>query len=214
LIVSLRNVAARMIEHVRAEAILICQQTDDPERVIWTEHVSHESGSFSRIIGQAIRSSCRAISDLSPARPLEFVDGFYHFPLPPCRVWSLELHPSAGRQLAILQHLLELSRKASQDAHAIGMSLYKAADNSPIVVSFLALHQEISPNHFFSQGSRHALETAIFEPIVAWHPLAVKWSVGRLSYSANGSEYPAHYPRTMFWARSSQRALPGLISSL
>jgi len=198
-IYALRDAATRMIQDRQAEAVVICQRTDTLDRILWVEN---------RVRGadlgppapeqEAFRESLEEIS--TPCR-LIFLDGFYRFPLEPCHVWWFEGHQPSGSQL--LQRLLDVPRCAATDARLVGISLYRATDELTKVIGFLALTPGMTPAEYFKEQSGLTREGDSATRAVAWYPLTVSWSLGRLSADTSSPISPRRYPRTAFWARSN-----------
>ncbi len=205
----LRNTATQMIQDGQAEAVLICQQRDALDRILWIENRARRVDPGSVSEQQPSREFCEHVS--APRR-LVFLDGFYHFPLPPCQVWWLEIRQSSRWQPELVRGLLELARRAQMDAHIVGVSLYRAADESTTLIGFLALTPGITPAEYFKEQSPFAKGTDSAERTVAWYPLSVSCTLGRLSAGASSRVSPSRYPRTAFWARAGPRAAP-LVSS-
>lgn len=198
----LREVAIKMIECSEAEAVLICSDTSDPRRLIWIEHRSGNTERKSSSASAPV-AALDAIAVVCMTQRLKFVDGFYHFPFPLCRVWTFEVRPSGGRHVDSLKDLLELARRASRDERVIGMSLYRTTDDPAAFVGFLALKQGLTPVDLGVGKSDDCLWPRMLDAAVSWLPLSVKWTLGRLSFGASPAEAPVLYPRTAFWARSN-----------
>jgi hypothetical protein len=196
---ALRNLATRMIQDRQAEAVLICQRSDVLGTILWIENrprgvdpgSSPPDQETSREFLEEVSSPCRLI----------FLDGFYRFPLASCHIWWLECRQQSRTEPELLQALLDLSRCAAMDAHVVGLSLYRAADELTRVIGFLALTPGITPAEYFNEQS--PLTSGDWAArAVAWYPLAVTWTGGRLSAAPSSPISPCRYPRTAFWARS------------
>ncbi len=201
LVDALRQTAITMIECSEAEAILICSETTDPSRIIWIEHRCSGNRTSSSLSSPV--AALDSIAIVCMTQWLRFVDGFYHFPLPLCRVWTLDVHPSGDRHLDSLKDLLELARRASRDDRVIGMSLYRTTDDPAAFVGFLALKQGLTPADLRVGMSADCPWPPTFDTGVSWCPLSIKWTLGRLSFRTSPVTAPVPYPRTAFWARSN-----------
>jgi hypothetical protein len=199
---ALRQTAITMIECSEAEAILICSETSDPGRIIWIEHRCSGSQKFSSPPSPPV-AALDGMAIVCATQRLRFVDGFYHFPFPLCRVWTLDVHPSGGRHLDGLKDLLELARRAFRDDRVIGMSIYRTTDEVATLVGFLALKQGLTPVDLRGETSGDCLWPETLDTTMSWRPLSVKWTLGRLSSGASPAAPAVLYPRTAFWARSN-----------
>lgn len=206
----LRDTATQMIQDGQAEAVLICQQSDALDRILLIENRARKVDLESVREEQPSPEPCEHVS--APRR-LVFLDGFYRFPLPPCQVWWLEIHQSSRGQPELVREMLELTRRAAVDSHVSGISLYRAADEPTTLIGFLALTPGIAPAEYFKEQSPFASGAHSAEHTVAWYPLSVSCTLGRLSAGASSVISPSRYPRTAFWARSGPRAAPPLSSA-
>jgi hypothetical protein len=207
-VAALRNAATRMIQDRQAEAVLICQRSDILNRILWIEN---------RARGVDLRSPTREqeaylefLQEASTPYRLIFVDGFYRFPLAPCDVWWLESHQLSHSQPELLQGLLEVTRCATMDAHLVGISLYRAADELTRVIAFLALQPGITPAEYFKEHFPFTSGGDGAARAVGWYPLTVSWTGGRLTADGSSPISPCRYPRTAFWARSSSHVWSGV----
>ena len=205
LIDGLRDTATQMIQDGRAEAILICQHRDALDRILWIENRARKADLG---LVREQQPSRESYEHVSAPRRLVFLDGFYHFPLPPCQVWWLEIQQSPRWQPELFRELLELARRAEVNAHVAGLSLYRAADEPTTLIGFLALTPGITPAEYFKEQSTFARGADSAERTVAWYPLSVRCTLGRLSAGASSPISPSRYPRTAFWARSGPGAAP------
>lgn len=205
----LRGTATQMIQDGQVEAVLICQHKDARDRILWIENRARKVDPGPVSERQPPRESCEQVS---ASRRLVFLDGFYHFPLPPCQVWWLEIRQSSRCQPRLVRELLELARRAEKDAHIAGISLYRAADESTTLIGFLALTPGVTPAEYFKEQSPFARGADSAQRTVVWYPLSVSCTLGRLSAGASSPISASRYPRTAFWARSGSRAAP-LVSS-
>jgi len=197
---TLRQIAIKTIECSEAEAILICEELTDPGRIIWIEHRSESQTSSS---ASSAVAGLDAIAIACVTQRLTFVDGFYYFPFPLCRVWILEVRPSGDGPVDTLKDLFELARRASRDHRVFGISLYRTTDDPAAVVGFLALKQGLTPADLRVGTSADCLWPSTLDTAVSWHPLSVKWTLRRLTFGASPGTAPVLYPRTAFWARSN-----------
>jgi len=205
-VAALRNAATRMIQDRQAEAVLICQRSDILNRILWIENRTRGAELGSPAPEQeAPREFLEEVS--TPCR-LIFLDGFYRFPLAPCHVWWLESHLSSHSQPELLPGLLEVARCAATDARLVGISLYRATDELTKVIGFLALTPGMTPAEYFKEQSGLTREGDSATRAVAWYPLTVSWSLGRLSADTSSPISPRRYPRTAFWARSNSDMAP------
>ncbi len=209
----LQATATRMIHDRQADAVLICQQSDALDRIVWIENCAHETGHHAPIREQG--ASWELFEHISAPCHVEFLDGFYRFPLPPCQVWWLRVDQPLDRRLELVRELLDLARRAAADAHVVGVSLYRAVDEPTTIVGFLALTPGAVPAEYFKAQPPFTTDADAVVRTVAWCPLSLSWSVGRLSAGASTSISPDRYPRTAFWARSASRfALPVAATAL
>lgn len=198
LINALRNTAVRMIQQLETLSVLMCQQSDDRQQLVWIENRGRESRvAPSSLGGEAIEAWRELLAHASAAISLEFLDGSYRFPLPPCEVWSLEVDRSDSEGL---KAVLELARRVREDGHVVGMSLYRTVEISPAVTGFVALPLGVRPEDLAWGATGHVLETQ--KPRIVWHPLSVLWTAGRLSSDPGPGVSFTRYPRTAFLARS------------
>ena len=205
---ALQDIATRMIRDRQADAVLICQQRDALDRILWIENCARETGHLASISEQ--EASWELFAHISAPCRLEFLDGFYRFPLTPCQVWWLKIDQPLDHHLELVRELLDLARRAEADVHVVGVSLYRAVDEPTTIIGFLALTPSVTPAEYFKAQPPFTTDADAIERAVAWCPLSVSWSVGRLSAGASTSISPDRYPRTAFWARSASRvALPG-----
>jgi hypothetical protein len=101
--------------------------------------------------------------------------------------------------------LLDLARRAAADIHVGGVSLYRAIDEPIAIIGFLALTPGITPAEYLKAQPPLTPNADPADRAIAWCPLSVIWSVGRLSAGASTSMSPDRYPRTAFWARAASR---------
>ncbi|HEV8641742.1 MAG TPA: hypothetical protein VGV13_11645 [Methylomirabilota bacterium] len=198
LIDALQSAATRMIQTRQADSVLLCQQSDAGERILWIENrqgVAH---------APRLDEPGDLFEETPTAQPLEFLDGFYRFPMPSCQVWSVEVRTPSNRQFQTVRALLRLARRTSADSNIAGLSLYRAVDDPTLLVAFLALLPGIAPAQYFKAQFGAEPEAWAIERAAVWRPLSVSWTMGRMS-SAGGSLLSAsQYPSTAFWARSGR----------
>ncbi len=201
---ALQDRATRMIHDRQADAVLICQQRDALDRIVWIENCTRETGRHAPISAQ--EASGELFEHISAPRCLEFLDGFYRFPLAPCQVWWVRVNQQPDHHLELVRELLDLARRAAADVHVVGVSLYRAMDEPTTIIGFAALTPGVTPAEYFK--AQLPFTTDAVERAVAWTPLSVSWSVGRLAAGASTRISPNRYPRTAFWARSASRFAP------
>lgn len=207
LIDSLRHAAAKIIQGGNAQSILICQQKDDPSQIIWLESRSRTSGPLRPgVTDRPSQFSGGALRDVSNPKPLEFLDGFYRFPLPPCRLWKLDILTAAGRESSAVEELLRSLRAAFEGSRVIGTSLYRVSDEPGLLLGFLALPQRAGPLAGVGRPIEWPLAVSALVHRLVWHPISVIGTLGRLSAEGTPLLSPTRYPRTAFWAR------PGVFS--
>jgi hypothetical protein len=209
-IVALQDIAIRLTRDRHAEAVLICQQHDALDRILWIQNCAREPGHRAPIT----EADCPGdlCEDISAPRRLEFLDGSYRFPLPPCQVWWLTVDQQPNHHIELLQGLCSLGKRAAVDVQVLGISLYRAVHEPTGIIGFLALTPGITPADYFKA---HPALTPNGDPVdreLAWCPLSVIWSVGRLSAGAGTSMSPDRYPRTAFWARTASRFAPPVVA--
>lgn len=198
LIGALQRTATTMIQSRQADSVLLCQDRDRSERILWIENRCRAAGAFTP-------DESHDLLALAPtARSLEFLDGFYRFPMPACQVWSLELRTSASDQAHTLPGLLGLARRAARDPNVAGLSVYRALDDPTLLVTFVAIRPGILAERYFSAELEAQPEMRTIARTLVWHRLTVSWMMGRLSSSAGHLLSPTRYPSTAFWARSGR----------
>ena len=200
---ALQDLATRMIRDRQAEAVLICQQHGALDGILWIENCARAAGHRAPISEK--ESAREFVEHVSADCRLEFLDGFYRFPLPPCQVWWLKVEQRPNHQPELVRGLLDLARRAAADIRVVGVSLYRAIDEPMAIIGFLALTPDHTPAEYFKAHSPLTPNADTVDRAVAWCPLSVIWSVGRLSAGASTSMSPDRYPRTAFWARAASR---------
>jgi len=185
-----------MIQQERLDAVQICRYADSLERIVWIEDRRTVSRS-GRVLEAEVAGTCPDTLVQDPVSQFfELVDGFYHYPLPRCQVWSLEVSPATGQEEGALTDFLDRARTASAEPSVAGMSVYRALGTLRLLV-FVALNEGVVPSDGSFLSPR--LETA-----VSWRRLLVVWTMGRVLPEADRREHaaPGLYPRPTFWARS------------
>jgi hypothetical protein len=192
----LQGIATRMIQQERLDAVQICRYADGSGRVVWIEERRTASRS-GRALDAEVAGTCPDTLVHGPvSRPFELVDGFYHYPLPRCYVWSLEVSPTTGLEEGALTDFLDRARTPSTERSVAGMSVYRALD-TPCLLFFVALSEDVVP----SDGS-------LLPPGLAaagkWRRLLVVWTMGRVLSDPDRRGHAASglYPRPTFWARA------------
>jgi hypothetical protein len=188
ILAALRTRAAAMLRNRRADAVLVCQRADLPRHLLW---IQHHAGPHGLAAGRESPSLEAGLvePDGGPAR-VEFVDGSYHFPLPPCRVWGIEAcHEKAGGPL------MQVSRAAAADGRICGVSVYRMVEDPSRLIGFLALASPVTP------GDCLPLATWREDTDLSLYPLRVSWTIGRLASETTSSPPVVRYPRAAFWAR-------------
>ncbi len=190
LLAALRHRASAAIRDARADAVLVCQHADLPQRVLWIQHHLATAPAPDP-------EGSRPAVEPDPAEwagaraQVEFVDGGYRFPLPPCRVWEAE-----AAEAEAAGALLRLARLAVADPRLAGVSVYRAAGPPPRVIAFFALPPDATLRGYWREVAGDGLDER-----VAVHPLRVSWTVGRLAPGAPRVASLVRYPRAAFWAR-------------
>jgi len=202
---ALQDRATSMIRDRQAEAVLICQKHGALDGILWLENCAREPGHRAPISEEECRG--QLFEHVSADCRLEFLDGFYRFPLPPCQVWWLRVQPE------LVRGLLDLARRAAADIHVVGVSLYRTIDEPIAIIGFLALTPGITPAEYFKAQPPLTPNADSVDRAIAWCPLSVIWSVGRLSTGASTSMSPDRYPRTAFWARTASRFAPPVVAT-
>jgi hypothetical protein len=200
-----------MIRDRQADAVLICQQHGALDGILWIENRAREAGHRAPISEK--ESSRELFEQVSADCRLEFLDGFYRFPLPPCQVWWLRVDQRPNHHFELVRGLLDLARRAAADLHVVGVSLYRAIDEPIAIIGFLALTPGITPAEYFKAQPPLTPNADPVDRAFAWCPLSVIWSVGRLSAGASPSMSPDRYPRTAFWARAASRFAPPVVAT-
>lgn len=196
----LQSTATGMIRNQQADAVLLCQVRDTRGGILWVENRRADAGT----IPGPPRQHREILDQAGPSRPLEFLDGFYRFPIRPWHVWSLDLQTEPGLQAEMMCTLLRLVRHAPDDPLVAGLSLYRVASEPGAFVAFVALSTELVPEQYFRKQLALEAGTGSQEPSTVWQPLSVSWAMGRLSFGGPPLLSPARYPPTAFWARSGR----------
>lgn len=94
----LQGIATRMIQQERLDAVQICRYADGSGRIVWIEDRRTASRS-GRVLDAEVAETCADTLVHGPvSQQFELVDGFYHYPLPRCYVWTLEVSPATGQE--------------------------------------------------------------------------------------------------------------------
>lgn len=192
----LRDLAVRMIQQRSLDAVQICQYADRADRVVWIEDRRTAPGSEHFLEAEVAATWTNTLVEGLVSQSFELVDGFYHYPVPRCRVWSLEVSSATGQAEDALTDFLDLSRAASAEPSVAGMSVYRALGEPCRFLVFVALNEGVIPSgRFISPPAA---------PPGTWRPLLVVWTMGRLSSGPDPRAHAASglYPRATFWARS------------
>lgn len=179
-----------MVRDGGAESVLVCQRTDLPHHLLWIQQqVKPRVAAVGGEESPPSTESSLVESEGVPVRA-EFVDGAYQFPLPTCRVWVAETPDERAARA-----LLTISQRAASDRRVCGVSVYRTVEVPSRLIAFLALTPDVAPDDYFkSAGEPH-------RPQVAFYPLRVSWTIGRLAPGARSVASPVRYPRAAFWAR-------------
>jgi hypothetical protein len=183
---ALRRQAAAMIRDRRAEAVMVCQRADIPQRLLWIEHPPgggtpplNRKECFSLPVSDLMESEGTAVR-------AAFLDGAYQSPLPVCRVWVAETsHDETAREL------LTMSRRATSDRRVCGASIYRTLEDSSRMIAFFALVPDVSPDDYFESRGK-----AAHGPHVRFYPLRASWTIGRLTPGTPSVASIVQYPRT------------------
>jgi hypothetical protein len=192
----LQGIATRMIQQERLDAVQICRYADGSGRIVWIE--DHRGASRSgQVLDAEVAGTCPGALVHGPgSQPFERVDGFCHYPLPRCCVWSLEVSPATGQEEGALTDFLDRARTPSAERSMAGMSVYRALD-TPCLLIFVALSEDVVPSDgsFLPPGLAAAGK---------WRRLLVVWTMGRVLSDPDGRGHAALgvYPRPTFWART------------
>ena len=191
----LQGIATRMIQQERLDAVQICRYADSLDRIVWIEDRRTASRSGRVLESEVARTCPDPLVQVPVLQPFELVDGFYHYPLPRCQVWSLEVSPATGQEEGALTHFLDRARTTSAEPSVAGMSVYRAL-GTPCLQIFVALREDVVPSDgsFLSPGLAAA---------GTWRRLLVVWTMGRVFSDPDRHGHAASglYPRRTFWAR-------------
>lgn len=192
----LQGIATRMIQQERLDAVQICRYADSLDRIVWIEDRRAASGSGRVLESEVARTCPDTLVQVPVLQPFELVDGFYHYPLPRCQVWSLEVSPATGQEEGALTDFVGRARTASAEPSVAGMSVYRAL-GTPRLLVFVALNEGVVPSNSSFLLPRLAAA-------VKWRRLLVVWTMGRVLPEQDQREHaaPGLYPRPTSWARS------------
>lgn len=192
----LQGIATRMIQQERLDAVQICRYADGSGRILWIEDRRAASGPGGALDAEVTGTCANTLLHGPVSPPFEIVDGFYHYPLPRCYVWSLEVSPATGQEEGALTHVLDRARTPLAEPSVAGMSVYRAL-GAPCLQIFVALREDVVPSDgsFLSPGLSAAGK---------WRRLLVVWTMGRVSSDPDRRGHAASglYPRRTFWART------------
>lgn len=192
--------AVKTLSASGVEAVLICQHRDAHENFVWLEHAKrNQAARHGRTAPMTLAPE--VCTKVSPAWEIEFLGGFYRFPLPPCQVWSVHLQESAPRLPTIAKELLTLARIAPGDSTILGLSLYRAGGLLAGLFGFIALTPGRHPSAVLA--ARRGDPTPDFLERASWRALQVRWTGGHIDAAASSMTISSsRYPRAAFWARS------------
>lgn len=196
LLAALRDAAAGMIRHRQANAVLVCQRSDATDHLLWIEHRGGSAGQEETAGQPSLTLPDDLIEGGGAPLRAEFVDGFYHFPLPPCRVWGLET-----RCLEVARTLLNLPALASSNPQVAGLSFYRVGEEPTRTIAFLALAPGVTPGDYLESRPDCSHEAQTGGTDLVYYPLTVRWTVGRLTPGRSPAASLVRYPRGAFWAR-------------
>jgi hypothetical protein len=209
---AVRTSAIRMVRGQQAEAVLLCQRSDAPSEILWLEHRGRGAGSTRVSHTPLAAAAGQLLEETTPPQQVELLDGFYRFPLPPCRVWLLEAPEGAEPEPEVVRALLDLSRLGAKDPRVAGLSVYRVVGEPAPVIAFLALAPDLTPGEYLFTVRRP--DAAALDEALSSNPLSASWTVGRLSADPSGTATPTRYPRAAFWARAgSMTTMPVVLPS-
>lgn len=198
LIDALHAAALRRIRALAAHAVVICQHTEARERLTWIESLVRPGApSPAESDAPLWETPPETLHEASAPTQLEFLDGFYRFPLTVGRLWYLELQPGAGQESQALQSVLALGRQTHSDRHVVGLSLYRVGTEPRLLVGFLAVTDDTPASALLAPIAETSPGALTLSPLV------VVWVAGRLPLGGSGHVSATRYPRTAFWARSA-----------
>jgi hypothetical protein len=206
---AVRTSATRMVREQQVEAVLLCQRSDAPAEILWMEHRGRDIGPVRGSDSPLAATSGELLEETTPPQQVDLLDGFYRFPLPPCRVWLLEVPGGVEPEADIVRALLELSRLGAKDSRVAGLSVYRVVGDPAPVIAFLALAPDLAPSEYFT--GLETREAAALGKTLASYPLCASWTVGRLSAGPGSMASPGRYPRTAFWARAGSMMTPPVV---
>jgi hypothetical protein len=182
-----------MIQQERLDAVQICRYADGSGRIVWIEDRRTASRS-GRVLDAEVAETCADTLVHGPvSKPFELVDGFYHYPLPRCYVWTLEMSPATGQEEGVLTDFLDRARTPSAEPSVAGMSVYRAL-GSPRLQIFVALSEDVVPSDGSSRPGWQRRRGGA-------SPWCGRWARPQGSRAAEHAA-PGLYPRPTFWART------------
>ncbi len=199
----LRTLAAATIRYGRGASVVICRQINDPDQFIW---IGDRGGPLDfRRVGlrdDLMKAFEESLAECSPPLSLGFLDEFYHFPPPPCQLWSFDAHAPADDVVGVLSALFALSRLARRERRVVGMSLYRAVEDAGTFVGFLALTGGFTPNLLVRAGSGQPRMTERIERAAVWRPLSVVCEARRFPAREPVAGSRREISSAPFWVRS------------
>lgn len=194
---ALRGSAVGMIRRQQADAVLVCQRADAINHLLWIEHRGRSAGEGATAAEPYPTLPDELIEGGGAPLRVEFVDGFYHFPLPPCHVWGLET-----RSPEVARTLLSLSAPAPSNPRVAGLSFYRVVEEPTRTIAFFALAPGVTPGDYLVESRPDRSPPAqAGEMDLVYYPLTVNWTVGRLIPGRSPVASLVRYPRAAFWAR-------------
>jgi hypothetical protein len=198
LIDALQTRATGIIQARQAEAVMLCEDTGVSGHVVWIETRASDPRPDDWTEPAAPGGDG---GEHCPPEPLEFLDGFYRFPAPPCQVWSLEVRTAAPSRLPAMREFLRVVRQAATDSAIGGVSLYRSLRDPALLVAFVALPPGLSPARLLLEMEQPRADADRAAVTVAWTTLVVRWTLGRLPSARGSLVSPTTYPATAFWGR-------------
>ena len=180
----------------RLDAVQICRHVDSSNRVVWIEDRRTASRSGCALDAEVAGTCADTLVQGPVSQAFELVEGLYHYPVPRCQVWSLEVSLATGQEEGALTDVLDRARTASAAPSVAGMSVYRVL-GAPRLLVFAALNDDVVPSDASFLCPRLA-------SAITWRRLLVLWTKGRVLHEPDRREHatPSLYPRSTFWARS------------
>ena len=187
LVAIMRHAATRLVRDRVVDTVVVCQRADSRESALWLEHRTIELPSPSP--GATILPGGPAKYVGAPLA-LDCVDALYRFPLPSCRVWTLET-----QQPAVSRALFGLSRTMQSERRIVAVSVYRATREPSRAIAFVGMEGDHVPAEVLGDtvwdGHRRGF---------ACYPLVGVWTFGRLM-PRPGRAPAARYSRAAFWVQ-------------